>query len=104
MASTIAKAAEAAGVKPLIEKVNTEDHFGHILSCIKRGLSLKSTKDFDNAKRLASTLDDESKETMEKLLRDREGLEVFLDDQETRLNIGKHIFIDKVQYLAVLQY
>lgn len=65
------------------------------------------SKDFDDAKRLASTLDDESKETMEKLLRDREGLEVFLDDQETRLNIGKHIFIDKVlqvQYLAVLQY
>jgi len=62
------------------------------------------SKDFDDAKRLASTLDDESKETMEKLLRDREGLEVFLDDQETRLNIGKHSFIDNVQYFAVLQY
>ncbi|CBY40498.1 unnamed protein product [Oikopleura dioica] len=46
------------------------------------------SKDFDDAKRLASTLDDESKETMGKLLRDREGLEVFLDDQETRLNIA----------------
>jgi hypothetical protein len=50
------------------------------------------SKDFDSAKRLASTLDDESKETMEKLLRDREGLELFLDDQETRLNIGKKHF------------
>ena len=50
------------------------------------------SKDFDSAKRLASTLDDESKETMEKLLRDREGLELFLDDQETRLNIGNNNF------------
>ena len=51
MAFTIAKAAEAAGVKPLKEEVNSEDYFGHILSCIKRGLSLKSTKDFDNARK-----------------------------------------------------
>ena len=50
------------------------------------------SKDFDSAKRLAATLDDESKETMEKLLRDKEGLELFLDDQETRLNIGNKHF------------
>ena len=49
------------------------------------------SKDFDDVKRLASTLDDdESKEALAKLLRDKDGLEAFLDDQETRLNIGNY--------------